>query len=231
MRNSSHRFAALALAAIAAAAAPAAAQQEQRTVRPGAPGAPSQALTPAQAAEGQPVYTEADVRFMQGMIPHHAQALEMTALVEGRTERTDIQLLARRIERAQTDEIAMMRHWLEERGERVPDEHAQHSRRGQHGAEAHQGHPSAPAAAHAGMPGMLTPEAMARLAAVSGAEFDRLFLEAMIRHHEGALVMVAELFASEGGGQEGEMFQIASHIDGDQRIEIARMYRILGAGR
>jgi uncharacterized protein (DUF305 family) len=77
------------------------------------------------------------------------------------------------------------------------------------------------------MPGMLSDEEMARLAGATGAEFDRLFLEFMIRHHEGALVMVADLFSADGGGQEAELFQFASHVDGDQRAEIARMRGML----
>jgi uncharacterized protein (DUF305 family) len=228
MRTSSHRVLAVALAAAAiGTSAGAAAAQAGRTVQPGAPGDTSRVVSAGEAAAAQPGHSAADVRFMQGMIPHHAQAVEMTALVPSRTARADIQLLARRIERAQADEMELMRRWLQERGEEVPDEHAHHAG---HGAHAAQGHPAAGADAHALMPGMLAPAEMARLAAASGAEFDRLFLEYMIRHHEGALVMVAELFASEGGGQDGEIFQFAAHVDGDQRIEISRMHRMLSAG-
>ncbi|HEX2079660.1 MAG TPA: DUF305 domain-containing protein, partial [Longimicrobium sp.] len=155
--------------------------------------------------------TSPDVRFIRGMLAHHAQALEMTALVPGRTTRQDIHLLAERIDVSQRDEIALMERWLRARGEAVPaaGEHTHH------GAD------------HPQMPGMLTPEEMSRLAAASGAEFDRLFLELMIRHHEGALAMVAELFATPGGGQASDIFQIASDVDADQRAEIARMQRML----
>jgi uncharacterized protein (DUF305 family) len=174
--------------------------------------------TPAAATTGSPgqaSHTQADVDFMQGMIAHHAQAIVMTGLVAGRSSRPDVQLLARRIDISQAEEIEIMQRWLAERGEEVPgtdDPHAHHG--------GHHGHENL-------MPGMLSEEELARLAASRGPEFDRLFLEYMIRHHEGALVMVQELFAA-GGGQDSEMFQFASHVDGDQRIEIARMHRMLG---
>jgi uncharacterized protein (DUF305 family) len=152
-------------------------------------------------------YTEADVRFMRGMIPHHAQALNMTGLVAERTTNEDIRRLAHRIEISQRDEIARMRRWLEARGELVPGEH------------------------HRGplMPGMLTEEEMAQLSAARGSEFDRLFLELMIHHHEGALVMVDDLFTTDGAGQEAEIFLFASHVDSDQRAEIARMRGMLNS--
>lgn len=180
-------------------------------VQPGAPGQASRVITAAEASSASSVsYTPADVRFMQGMIGHHAQALEMAALLPSRTEREDMKLLAKRIEVSQADEIRMMREWLEARGETVPGEHAHHA----HGAPR--------------MPGMLTPEEMAALAAAKGAEFDRLFLQFMIKHHEGALMMVEDLFASAGAGQESEMFAFASDVDADQRMEIERMSAILG---
>jgi uncharacterized protein (DUF305 family) len=115
--------------------------------------------------------------------------------------------VARRIELSQHDEIAQLTHWLEERGEEVPLP-----------GSGHGGHQS--------MPGMLTDAELAELAAATGGEFDRLFLEYMIRHHEGAVVMVEELLGG-SGGQEPEVFQLARHIDADQRIEIARMKRML----
>ena len=149
-------------------------------------------------------YAEADVRFMQAMIPHHAQALTMTDLVPARTGSEAMHRLARRIEVSQKDEIAIMERWLERRGETVPE-----------------GHHHGPL-----MPGMLTEEELSRLADATGDEFERLFLDLMIRHHEGALVMVEDLFSS-GGGQEAEIFQFASHVDADQRAEIARMRAML----
>jgi uncharacterized protein (DUF305 family) len=157
---------------------------------------------------------------MQDMIAHHRQAVEMTALVPQRAGSASIRTLARRIEVSQDDEILLMRHWLEARRAVVPDVHAHHGHHAGHGAHA------GPGTAH-DMPGMLTDAQLARLAAASGAEFDRLFLEFMIFHHEGALVMVADLFAAEGAGQETEIFQFASHVDSDQRMEIDRMRRLL----
>jgi uncharacterized protein (DUF305 family) len=206
--------AALLLLALAGCAA-AAAGPVPGVVRPGAPGEESRVVASAVPGSAQATaHSAADVRFMQDMIAHHLQAVEMTALVEARTERADIRRLARRIEASQDDEIAVMRRWLEVRGEAVPGPHAHHG----HGG-------------HAPMPGMLSAEEIARLAAARGAEFDRLFLESMIRHHEGALVMVADLFATDGAGQEPEIFQFAAHVDSDQRIEIGRMQQMLAAGR
>ena len=148
---------------------------------------------------------------MQGMMGHHAQALEMTALLSTRTARDDMRLLARRMDESQADEIKLMREWLEERGAAVPDAHAHH----------------APGAAP--MPGMLTAAEMARLADATGPAFDRLFLELMIKHHEGALTMVNALFATEGAGQEPAIFAFASDVYADQQIEIDRMRGMLNA--
>ena len=185
-----------------------------RIVRPGAPGEDPRIVGVAELSTPTSLpHTEADVLFMQGMIPHHAQALDMAALVEERTESEDIRLLARRIEISQRDEIALMGTWLEQRGEEVPGEHAHHM------MEDHL------------MPGMLTAEDMAELAAARGPEFDRLVLEFMIMHHEGAIFMVRELFSSPGAGQETDLFTFASHVDADQQIEIRRMSRMLAAGR
>lgn len=184
------RVAAAALLALpAVACAPVSAQQQPATVAP------------------QP-RANADAAFMQGMIGHHQQALEMVALVPDRAARDDVRMMAGRIEVSQRDEIDMMTRWLESRGHAAPS------------ADAHHGHHGG--ADHARMPGMATPEEMARLAASTGAEFDRLFLELMIRHHEGALAMVEELFAA-GGGQESQVYAIASEVDADQRMEIDRM--------
>jgi uncharacterized protein (DUF305 family) len=171
-------------------------------VRPGAPGQATQTI------QGTPVtavlpHTAADIDFMQGMISHHEQALEVSALIEGRTTRREILLLGQRIVISQRDEIGLMSRWLDARGLVVPE------------------------GAHHPMPGMLVPEQMEALRAASGAGFDRLFLAGMIQHHEGALVMVADLFASPGAAQEEEVFQFASHVEADQRIEIARMDRML----
>lgn len=170
-------------------------------IQPGAPGAPSRIIGVNEATDVSHVrFTDADVRFMQGMIGHHAQAIEMTQLLMSRTMREDMRLLARRIELSQADEIETMRRWLAARGQTVPTGHV-----------------------HGLMPGMLTTEEMSRLAHARGAEFDRLFLEGMIRHHDGALVMVKALFDHPGAGQDLEIFAFASEVDVDQRIEISRM--------
>jgi uncharacterized protein (DUF305 family) len=179
-------------------------------VQPGAPGEASHEITAEKAADLSHVqFTDADVKFMQGMIGHHAQAIEMTELLYSRTNRDDMRALAKRIDISQADEINMMKHWLEVRGQEVPNEHAHHM----HGATL--------------MPGMLTQEEMDRLAAAKGEEFDRLFLEGMIKHHGGALTMVKELFAAPGAGQEVEIFSFASDVDADQRMEIDRMGAML----
>ena len=175
-------------------------------LQPGAPGQSTRVITADAATDLSKVqHTEADVRFMQGMIGHHAQALEMTALLASRTASDDMRKLAKRIELSQADEIKMMQEWLTRRGLPLPDPHAHHA----HGAKL--------------MPGMLTAGEMGRLAAAKGPEFDRLFLEFMIKHHDGALTMVRELFATPGAGQEAEIFAFASDVDADQRMEIDRM--------
>jgi uncharacterized protein (DUF305 family) len=200
----------LALLAAAACRSAAPAGSGHRLVRPGEPGQPSRVVTLDEAI-GPPLrHTAADVRFMQGMITHHLQAVEMANMVAERSTRADIHLLAQRILASQQDEIELMQKWLRDRGEPLENPHAHHGDHGMHG--------------------MLTPEQLARLAAASGAEFDRLFLAAMIIHHEGALRMVADLFASPGAAQEEEIFTFASHVEADQRIEIARMHRMLRAG-
>jgi uncharacterized protein (DUF305 family) len=179
-------------------------------LQPGAPGEATRVISAAEAVDLSKIgYTAADVRFMQGMIGHHAQALEMVALLRSRTNRDDMRLLARRIELSQEDEITLMQRWLQMRGEQVPDAHAHHA----------QGAPL--------MPGMLTQEEMVRLEAATGSRFDRLFLEYMVKHHEGALVMVTELFSSPGAAQESDIFAFATDVDADQRIEIARMGAML----
>lgn len=206
---------ALVASACASSAAPVATESAPVpvTIQPGAPGTAGRTLSAAeQAALPRPAHTAADASFMQGMIPHHQQALEMTALVAERTESRDIRLLALRIELSQQDEINLMKGWLRQRNEPVPGE-------GEHGA--HVGHGL--------MPGMLTPDEMTQLRAARGAEFDRLFLQYMIRHHEGALTMVAQLFGSTGGGQQTEIYQFAADVDADQSMEIARMKKLLEA--
>jgi uncharacterized protein (DUF305 family) len=215
-----HKSIVLALAASAAVAgcrtgAPAASTSGSGAaavpiVQPGAPGEASRTISAAAASDLSKVsFTPADVAFMQGMIGHHAQAVEMVALVGSRTTWDDLKKLALRIEVSQADEIKMMEEWLRGRGQEVPGPHAMHM----HGATL--------------MPGMLTEEEMARLAAAQGAEFDRLFLQGMIKHHGGALTMVEELFGHPGAAQESEVFAFVSDVEADQKMEIDRMAAML----
>ncbi len=204
------RAAGLVLAAMASGCSTATVEQRPPIVQPGAPGQPSRVLASAEASDLHGVhFTPDDVKFMQGMMGHHRQALEMTELLAARTESDDMRTLGRRIALSQADEIDMMQRWLQVRGQPVPDSHPQHV----HGATL--------------MPGMLTPEEMEQLAAARSAAFDRLFLEGMIKHHGGALQMVEELFARDGAAQDSEIFAFAADVDGDQRMEIARMGAML----
>jgi len=154
-------------------------------------------------------HTATDVRFMQGMIGHHAQALDMTALVPTRSSRKDMQMFALRIKLSQEDEIKMMEDWLEVRGEEVPGVRDHHEPGGTL------------------MPGMLTAKEINRLREATGAVFDRLFLESMIKHHEGALIMVDELLSTAGAGQETIIAAFASDVVADQRAEMDRMSAML----
>jgi uncharacterized protein (DUF305 family) len=182
-------------------------------VQPGAPGQPSQTLSQEELDAVEPTpHTKADVAFMKGMIHHHAQALHMTALVPKRSTNHDIRLLAKRIDISQEAEIAQMTTWLESRGETAPVWHREH------------GH--AHGAGRVLMPGMLTDADMERLAAARGAAFDRLFLRDMIRHHQGALTMVQELYDA-GGGAEPNAGAFVRHVESDQQIEIDRMQQLL----
>ena len=179
-------------------------------IQPGAPGEASRVVSAAAATDlSQVQFIGADIKFMQGMIGHHTQAIEMTELLRSRTNSDDMKKLALRIQVSQVDEIKMMQGWLQARGQPVPAPGAMHV----HGATL--------------MPGMLTEEEMAALAAAKGAEFDRLFLEGMIKHHTGALTMVNDLFASPGAAQESDVFAFASDVDADQRMEIDRMSAML----
>jgi uncharacterized protein (DUF305 family) len=210
----SHRFGVLLLIVVAGASCRSAgsARSHPQIVQPGAPGEATQVISAVKAVDLSKVqHTAADVKFMQGMIGHHSQAVEMVALLKARTTREDMRLLGLRIELSQEDEIKMMQRWLEVRGQEIPGPHAMHM----HGATL--------------MPGMLTEKEMAHLSEATGAEFDRLFLEGMIKHHGGALTMVQELFGIPGAGQEVEIFSFASDVDADQRMEIDRMGAMLNA--
>jgi len=208
----------LSTALVSVTALPASAQDPPASVvQPGAPGQPTRTLTEAEvAALRQPVHVEADVRFIQGMTFHHAQALQMTGLLSSRTESDEMRLLAQRIDISQTAEMGMMEGWLESRGEEAPDLEDKDVW---------------PLSDDGLMPGMLTERQMGQLAVATGEEFDRLFLELMILHHEGALAMVEQLYTVSGAAQEPQIFQFLTHVEADQSIEIARMNTMLLAIR
>ena len=180
-----------------------------RILQPGAPGQDTKTISTAQATDLSKVgATAADVKFMQGMIGHHAQAVEMVALIKDRTATPDLNRLGLRIQVSQDDEMNMMRTWLKDRGQAIPGPHAHHEPGGF-------------------MPGMLTAEEMTQLANAKGVEFDRLFLQGMIKHHGGAITMVEELFKSPGAAQEGGIFAFASDVVADQQMEMDRMGAML----
>ena len=159
---------------------------------------------------------------MQGMIMHHAQAVEMTALIESRTENKDLRLLGARISHSQSEEIKFMKRWLEARGE--PTEMPMPKMSGMDmSGMAGMGMPSQPML----MPGMLTARQMDALRKAKSAEFDQLFLTGMIQHHNGALIMVKDLFDTAGSGQDAEVFNFATDVDSGQRAEIRIMENML----
>ena len=183
-------------------------------VQPGAPGKPSRTLPPSTKGT-LPPRSQADVEFMQGMIMHHAQAVEMTALIASHTEDKDLRLLGARISSSQSGEIRFMKRWLAARGEslsmampEMPNMDTSHQ-------------------TMALMPGMLTPQQMEALRNAKGAEFDRLFLTGMIQHHNGALTMVKDLFDTAGAGQDADVFNFATDADNTQRAEIRIMQTML----
>jgi len=190
-------------------------------VQPGAPGQPTKIL-PTTTRAMLPSRSPKDVEFMQGMIMHHAQAVEMTALIASRTENKELRLLGARISHTQADEINFMKRWLEARGEPAEMKMA--------GMDNMDGM-NMPGMDHSHqsmlMPGMLTAKQMDALRRANGAEFDRLFLTGMIQHHAGALVMVKDLFETAGAGQDAELFNFATDIDSGQRAEIRIMETML----
>ena len=182
-------------------------------IQPGAPGEMAQAFDTAELeAIGGLSHSEAEVRFLRGMIPHHGQALDMTALVPTRATTNGFRSMALRMQISQRDEIRLMERWLTEREEDIPPPNA---------------HRMMMAGDMVLMPGMLNAGQMEQLASATGQEFERLFLEFMIMHHEGALTMVQTLFNSSGAGQESLIFKFATDVDADQTIEILRMRRML----
>ena len=193
-------------------------------VQPGAPGQPTRML-PSSTRATLPPRSPADVQFMQGMIMHHAQAVEMTALIESHTKTKDLRLLAARISHSQSEEIKFMKRWLEARGEPIspmmPEmpgmNMSSHSMPGMDMSSDSML-----------MPGMLTEKQMGALRKAKGKEFDRLFLTGMIQHHSGALIMVKDLFDTAGAGQDAELFNFATDVDSGQRAEIRIMQTMLG---
>ena len=190
------------------------AQTAPVVVQPGAPGKPTRTLPPTMRATLPPA-SPADVQFMQGMIMHHAQAVEMTALIESHTENREVRSLGARISRSQSDEIKFMKRWLASRGQQVSEAMSDMPR-------SHMSHEHM-----ALMPGMLSGEQMEALRKASGHEFDRLFLTGMIQHHGGALTMVKDLFDTAGAGQDAELFNFATDVDSGQRAEIRIMQNML----
>jgi uncharacterized protein (DUF305 family) len=193
-------------------------------VQPGAPGKPSQTLPPSTKGT-LPPRSQADVEFMQGMIMHHAQAVEMTALIGSHTENKELSSLGARISRSQSDEIKFMKRWLAARGESLVMETSS-------ATKPVMAMPEMPGMdmSHEKMtlmPGMLTPEQMEALRKAKGEEFDRLFLTGMIQHHNGALTMVKDLFDIAGAGQDAELFNFATDVDSGQRAEIRIMESML----
>jgi uncharacterized protein (DUF305 family) len=192
-------------------------QSDPVIVQPGAPGQPTRILPPGTRAT-LPPRSPKDVEFMQGMIMHHSQAVEMTALIESHTENKELGLLGERISKSQSDEMAFMKRWLELRGE--PTSMAMPDMPAMAGMDMSGHH-------HMLMPGMLTKKQMDALKKATGTEFDHLFLTGMIQHHGGALTMVKDLFNTAGAGQDAEVFNFATDVDSGQRAEIRIMETIL----
>jgi uncharacterized protein (DUF305 family) len=190
------------------------AQQAPVIVQPGAPGQPSKTL-PASTRPTPPPVSHADVDFMQGMIMHHSQAVEMAALIASHTQNTAVRSLGAKISSSQADEIRFMKRWLIARGAPI--------------SMAMPGMPDMDMSGQPmpSMPGMLTPEQMEALQNAKNANFDRLFLTGMIQHHQGAVVMVKDLFDKPGAGQDADLFNFATDADNTQRAEIKIMQNML----
>ncbi|HEV8430121.1 MAG TPA: DUF305 domain-containing protein [Pyrinomonadaceae bacterium] len=192
-------------------------QSESQTpviVQPGAPGQPTRTL-PSSTRATLPPHSAADVQFMQNMIMHHAQAVEMTALIDSHTTNKELRSLGARISRSQSDEIEFMKRWLTAKDE--PTSAPMHHMPGMDMSK----HEML-------MPGMLNAKQMTALGKAKGQEFDQLFLRGMIQHHNGALIMVKELFDTAGAGQDAELFNFATDVDSGQRAEIKIMQTMLG---
>ena len=179
-------------------------------IQPGLPGQPGRIISAEEASDLAGIrYSAGDVMFLQGMISHHAQAMEMSALVDSRTNREPMRLLGQRISLSQEDEISMMQDWLSDRGLEAPS------------ADAHHGD------GFQLMPGMLSADQIVELVESEGDEFDRLFLGLMIEHHEGALEMVDNLLDQQGAAQDPVLYAFTSDVTSDQGAEIDRMDAML----
>ena len=190
-------------------------------VQPGAPGTPSRRLPPSTSAVAPP-RSQADIEFMQGMIMHHSQAVEMTELLRTRSRNRELQSLGKRISISQSDEMKYMKQWLEDRGQPASMEHGHMDHMADMKGMDHMNMDSMPL-----MPGMLTPQQMKALERATGPAFDHLFLTGMIQHHTGALVMVQDLFNTPGAGQDAVLFDFATDVDNTQRAEINIMRGML----
>jgi uncharacterized protein (DUF305 family) len=183
-------------------------------IQPGAPGKPDRILTEATTAgTGQQGPTQADVKFMQGMIMHHNQAVEMVALMAGRTKNAKLLEFGQRIGISQTDEMKFMKRWLTYRDKPLMD------MGDMAGTMDHMNMPL--------MPGMLTPQQMEALRKATGAKFDQLFLTGMIQHHTGALTMLDDLFGTPGAAQDMQLFDFTADIGVTQQGEIDAMRNML----
>ena len=196
--------------------------QQAPIVQPGAPGLESKTLTPAAVETAPRVSFDADAKFMQGMIMHHSQAVEMTALMPSRTHNKELLAFGKRISISQTDEMKYMKQWLEDRGLPTTMEHDM-----SHMDHSKMDHSKMAMAMPMMMPGMLTPEQMQALATATGPAFDRLFLTGMIQHHNGALIMVNDLMNTAGAGQDAQLFDFATDVDNTQTAEIKIMQGML----
>jgi uncharacterized protein (DUF305 family) len=199
-------------------------------VQPGAPGTASRKL-PASTSGVAPQSSQADIEFMQGMVMHHAQAVEMTALISSHTENKEIRTLGARISLSQSDEIKFMKRWLVARG--APVSLSMPGMPGMdNSSQPTNAMPEMPGMDNSSqptnaMPGMLTVQQMEALKQADGEEFDRRFLTGMIQHHKGALVMVQQLFDTPGAGQDADLFDFATDADNTQRAEIRIMEDML----
>jgi len=213
-------------------AAPAMAQQTPPIFQPGAPGAAARTISAAEAVDlSRTTFTPGDVAFMQHMLVHHAQAVEMVALLKVQGSDPTVRLMGERIALSQEAEMALMRDWLTARGQPLEMPGMGHAGM-DHGGMDHSGHMN-----HGGMamepsdtpvmPGMLSPRQMQTLAAARGPAFDRLFLEGMIQHHKGALDMVEALLAQPDAAEDPMLSDFATSVVGDQSMEILRMQSIL----